>query len=117
MTTTHGYLAQVATTQFHCPGTDGISKTCRDVVITGTPTPGRTPVTETRPAVRLVVRAGLHGRPVTHFVPVLAASEGHGGYAASGAFVVVDNDAADALGVPAAAYPLHDYSIRDPHND
>ncbi|PPF25850.1 MULTISPECIES: hypothetical protein [unclassified Rathayibacter] len=109
MTQQRGTRTEVITSEYHGPGTEGISRTARQVVIVGAG--GRDPVTEQTPAVHLVTRSGaVAGVTLQHFEPVEPVGEGRIGYMASGAYVVVPVDVARALDLFPAAYALHDRS-------
>lgn len=111
MSQQRGTCTEVIKSEYHGPGTEGISRTARQVVIVGAG--GRDPVTEQTPAVRLVTRrgrAGLPGVTLQHFEPVDPVPADRVGYMASGAYVVVPVDVARALDLYPAAYALHDRS-------
>lgn len=111
MSEQRGTRTEVIVSEYHSPGTEGISRTARQVVILGAG--GRDSVTEQSPAVHLVTRQGgasLAGVTLQHFEPVEPLPAGRIGYMASGAYVVVPVAVARALNLFPAAYPLHDRS-------
>lgn len=111
MSQQRGTRTEIIVSEYHGPGTEGISRTARQVVIVGAG--GRDPVTEQTPAVRLVTHTAgeaLAGMTVQHFEPVEPVGEGRIGYMASGAYVVVPVAVARELDLVPAAYALHDRS-------
>ena len=109
MSEQRGHRTEVIKSEYHGPGTEGISRTARQVVIVGAG--GSDPVTDQAPAVHLVTRSGVvAGVTLHHFEPVEPVGEGRVGYMASGVYVVVPVAVARALDLFPAAYALHDRS-------
>ncbi len=101
-----GFVAPVIRTEFHAPGSQGLSATAMQVLVEH---PHGPTVSFELPVVR-------HDRfeylgDVTHkFVPVEQVPADRVGYMYGGALIQVRSDLATALGLPAAYYPLHDRS-------
>ncbi|MCJ1688589.1 hypothetical protein [Rathayibacter sp. VKM Ac-2927] len=109
MSQQRGTRTEVIKREYYGPGTEGISRTARQVVIVGAG--GSDPVTDQAPAVHLITRSGaVAGVTLQHFEPVEPVGEGRIGYMASGAYVVVPVAVARALDLFPAAYALHDRS-------